>query len=124
MAHWNSLWRFETKRFIVTLDWEWEEYPDLSWDDDGEVLKRCESGEYGVYTFRVRVLCDGREVACDHLGNSIYADLREFYQEHIGLAALRRADGHNYGCYFSDMVRTAIGEARKALADLPRLRVA
>lgn len=121
---WNNLWKFETKRFVVALDWAWEDYPDLSWDETGETREKCESGEWGVYTFRIRVLLDGREIAADHLGNSIYADPVEFYREHIGIAALSRRDGRNYGCYFSDMLRQSVSDARKALIDVPRLRKA
>lgn len=123
MQHqWNTIWSFKTKRFTVTLDWEWEEDPDLSWDETGEVIAKLQSGEWGNYTFRLRVLLDGREIACDYLENSIYADPMEFYREHIGLGAKRRADGKNYGDYFSDMVRQAIGEARSTLRDAPYMR--
>lgn len=120
---WNTVWKFSTKRFVVSLDWEYEEYPDLSWDETGETQAKCESGEWGVYTFRTRVTLDGREVACDYLGNSIYADPKEFYAEHLGVRAKSRAAGVNYGCYFTDMVANAVDEARKLLADAPRLRV-
>lgn len=124
MSQWNNIWKFKTARFVVSLDWEWEDYPDISWDETGEVQEKCESGEWGVYTFRVRVLCDGREVGVDYLGNSIYADPGEFYQEHIGVRAKSRADNCNYGCYFTDMVGEAIREARKTLCNVPHLRCA
>ena len=124
MSTWNNLRTWNTAHFCVTLDWTWEDYPDLSWDDTGEVTAKLESGEYGNYTFRVRVTCDGREVAADYLGNSIYADPMEFAREHLGLAALRREHGKNYGCYFTDMMHNAISEARKALCNPPRVRCA
>ncbi len=125
MSRWNNVWKFTTARFTVSLDWEWEQYPDISWDETGETgetKEKCESGEWGVFTFRTRVTCDGREIATDYLGNSIYADPREFYTEHLGVRAKARADGKNYGCYFTDMVDSAISDARKALANPPRLR--
>lgn len=115
---WNNLKTWRTKRFTVSLDWAWEDYPDLSWDDTGEVTAKLNSGEWGNYTFRVRVLCDGREISADYLGNSIYASPEDFYREHIGI----RAQGPGVGCYFTDMIATAIGEARKALCDPPRVR--
>jgi hypothetical protein len=120
----NIIWKFNTARFSVVLFWTWEDYPDLSWDDTGETQKKCESGEWGVYTFGVEVCCDGRRVAIDYLGNSIYADPKEFYQEHFGIRKFARDNGGNYGCYFSDMVSVAIGEARKALCNAPKLRCA
>jgi hypothetical protein len=120
---WNNVWKFETARFAVSLDWEYEESPDLSWDETGETQDKIESGEWGCFTFRVRVTCDGREVGTDYLGNSIYADPKEF-RDHLGLAAKCRADGRRYGSYFSDMVGNAILETRRALCDVPRLRCA
>lgn len=120
---WNNVWEFSTARFSVSLDWEWEQSPDISWDETGETLAKLESGEWGCYTFRVLVTCDGREVGSDYLGNSIYADPAEF-RDHVGLAAKGRADGHNYGSYFTDMIGEAVGEARKALCNAPRMRCA
>lgn len=120
---WNNVWKFETARFAVSLDWQYEESPDLSWDDEGDTIAKLESGELGNFTFRVCVTCDGREVGSDYLGNSIYADPADF-RDHLGLAAKSRADGCNYGSYFTDMVSQAISEARQALCNVPRLRCA
>ena len=124
MTKWNNIRTWETTNFRVTLDWQREEYPDLSWDDSGEVIANLQSGEWGNYTFRVLVTCDGREIGSDYLGNSIYADPEQFYLEHIGIAAKSRADGQNYGCYFTDMLTGAINEARKTLRKSPRVRSA
>lgn len=124
MRDWANIKTWKTRRFTVTLDWHWEEYPDLSWDETGETIAKLESGEWGNYCFRVRVLLDGREIAADYLGNSIYADPDEFYREHIGIAAKARADGLNYGCYFTDMIAGAVADARKALANPPYVRAA
>lgn len=119
---WNNIRTWKTARFTVTLDWAWEAYPDLSWDETGEVTAKLNSGEWGNYTFRVRVACDGNEIGTDYLANSIYADPEEFYREHIGIGARAREDGRNYGCYFSAMMHSAIAEARKALCNPPRVR--
>jgi len=121
---WDNLWKFETARFKVTLDCTPDDSPDLSWDETGETQAKCESGEWVCVTFRVRVMCDGREIGCDYLGNSVYADVRDFYREHIGIKALCRRDGCNYGCYFTDMVHEAIREARKTVCSVPWLRSA
>lgn len=122
MNPWNNIRTWNTKRFTVTLDWTYEDYPDLSWDETGEVTEKLESGEYVNCTFRVRVLMDGREISADYLGNSIYANPEEFYLEHIGIAAKAREAGQNFGCYFTDMIATAVSEARSALGDVPYIR--
>lgn len=123
MSKWHNVWSFRTARFVVTLDWTYDDDADLSWDETGETQAKIESGEWGVFTFRVRVTCDGREVGCDYLGGSVYADPAEF-RDHVGLAVKCRADGRNYGSYFTDMTREAIREARKSLCNAPRLRCA
>ncbi len=110
----SRLWSFRTARFRVELGVQDETYPDLSWDETGETQTKVANGEWGCFDFRVRVLLDGREIARDAIGNSVYADPREFWEEHFGIAALRRKTGRNVGCYFSDMVRQAIADARKA----------
>lgn len=119
----NILREFTTNRFRVTLSWQWEDDQDISWDDTGEVREKLESGEWGNYTFSVHVYLDGHEVASDHLGNSIYADPNEFAREHIGLAAKSRADGCNYGAYFPDMIRQALGEARREVNRMQSVRL-
>ncbi len=124
MSDWNNVWIFGTRRFVVSLDWTWEDSPDLSWDETGETQEKCESGEWTCCMFRVRVLLDGREIGCDYLGNSVYADPREFYEEHLGVAAKARADNCNYGCYFTDMVHEAVRQARDTLRAAPRVRCA
>jgi hypothetical protein len=108
---WTTIRCFHTARFSVSLQWAWEDYPDLSWDDNGSIRADIERGKLGVYTFRVVVLCDGREVGADYLGNSVYADPADFGSEHRAGTS-----------YFSDMVTQAITEARKALCGVPRLR--
>jgi hypothetical protein len=117
----EKIWEFETARFRVVVGWDWEDSPDLSWDETGETREKLESGEWGNYCFVAKVYCDGRELAADYLGNSIYAEPGEF-RDHIGLAAKSRADGCNYGSYFKDMVDNVITEARKAICDVPRVR--
>lgn len=108
----DLVWSFDTKNFSVRLECRPEDWPDLSWDETGETQAKIESGEWGNYVFSVRVLYKGTELAADYLGNSIYADPKDF-RDHLGLAAKSRADGCNYGSYFTDMVRTAIAEARQ-----------
>lgn len=116
----DHIWRFNTARFSVILDCDWEESPDFSFDETGEVAEKCRNGTWDCVCFRVRVLLDGEEISSDYLGNSIHADVRDFAREHLGC----RPKG--YGSYFSDMVREAIGEARaeirRRVDTAPRLR--
>lgn len=121
--HWETLWTFKTRRFTVDLAFMEEDQPDLSWMDD-EDREKIRTGEWFNACFRVRLLLDGRELAADHLGNSVYANVHEFYLEHFGIRALSRKDGRAYGCYFSDMVANVIAEARKELSHPPQLRAA
>lgn len=116
-----TIWTFETAHFKVVVDCDWESDPDLSWDETGEVREKINSGEWGNYCFRARLIWNGNEIATDYLGNSIHADPAEF-RDHVGLAIKSRADNANYGSYFKDMVGTVISEGRKALENIPRLR--
>lgn len=113
---------FKTKNFRVVASIEPDQDVDTSFDETGETAAKVQSGEWEAFQTSVRVFYRGAELGADYLGGSIYADPADFFKEHIGLAAKSRADGCNYGCYFPDMVRGAISEARKALADVPRVR--
>jgi len=117
----TKIWQFNTAHFRIILDWDYDDYADMSWDETGETQDKIASGEWAAYNFQVRVMCGGREIGNSYLGGSIYADPADF-RDHIGLAIKSRADGCNYGSYFSDMVKEAIGEARKTLCSAPRLR--
>jgi hypothetical protein len=114
--------KFRTKNFTVRAMIEPDCDLDLSFDDSGEVTAALESGDMVAFQTKVAVYYHGAEIGADYLGGSIYREPREFFREHIGLAAKSRADGCNYGAYFPDMVREAISEARKHFADMPRLR--
>lgn len=76
----------QTPRFAVSLSATFEPCPDLDFDDSGETLEKVNSGEWGVYLFRVAVTHKetGLQLGTDYLGNSIYADPAEFSREHIG----------------------------------------
>ena len=115
MTHYDNIWIFKTARFAVTLDCTEETDPDLSWSEDGEVLRQLEAGLLYNLCFRVRVTLDGGEVGADYLGNSVYADPAEF-RDHFGCKP------KGYSSYFTDMVREAIAQARKNVKPAPRLR--
>lgn len=115
------MWTFKTRNFRV----EWSLSPcedlDLSWDDTGETRENLESGLWEAFDSKITVYFRGAEIGCAYLGESIYENPSDF-RDHIGINMKSRVDGRNYGSYFSDMVREAISEARKTLADMPELR--
>lgn len=118
----TEMYRFETANFIVRATVTPDHDVDVSFDDTGEVKENLSSGEWQAFETAVTVSYKGIELAADYLGGSIYADPRDFFSEHIGLAAKSRADGRNYGAYFPGMVREAIREARKVLTNMPKVR--
>lgn len=118
------MYTFQTKNFIVRAYIEPDEDLDLSWDEDGEVAEKLDTGEYEAFQTTVVVEYKGQKISADYLGGSIYANPADFFKEHIGLAAKSRADGCNYGAYFPDMVKEAIAGARAYLSDTPNLRQA
>lgn len=119
----KPMWEFKTKNFSIIASIEPDDDLDLSFDDTGEVKEKLDTGELEAFQTTVRVLYRGEEVGADYLGGSIYAEPADFFKEHLGIAAKSRADGVNYGCYFPQMVREAINEARKHFADAPRLKL-
>jgi len=103
---------FETARFKVTVTAEPEH------DDprdhfcgpyqDYEVLKGINSGRYMWFCAKATVYCDGREVATDYLGACCYSSFDDF----------------RHDAYFYALLRDACHQARRALANPPRLRAA
>lgn len=87
----TEMWRFETARFAVVWTIHGCYDLDLSWDTTGEVAEKLESGEYQAFDSEIAVYLDGREIAADYLGGSIYADPADF-RDHIGLSKRATAD--------------------------------
>ena len=110
----DVLWRFTTGEFTVVVDAIDEDYPDLSWDQTGEVREKINSGEYVVFCARARLLWNGIELATDYLGDCIYSNPKEFVNH--------RGTRGQYGSYFKVMVSNVITEGRKALCNVPKLR--
>lgn len=135
---WEEVWRFETARFIVTLEIEQQaNYVYDGDDEDGETQQQLDNGELVAFDSRVRVRLvsplakeDPIVIGVDHLGGSVYAGdgIDEFWRAHWGspasgrntlaMKAQRRVVCH----YFPDMVRGAINEARTFLRTMPVTR--
>ena len=126
----EPVWEFTTEHFRVSLEFAPSEYPDLSWADE-EQLDLIERGVYQVFDSRVVIYMDGREIAADYLGESVYKNPEEFYTAHRdhdpmnrNCSIMRRTKGDNVSIchYFPDMVRIAISEARQYLHNAPSIR--
>ncbi len=115
MTHWETMWCFHTRNFSISWQIAPEEFYQYDGDDEnGEIQRKINNGEYYAFMSRVVVLLNGTEVGADYLGGSVYATPSEF-RDHIGSQG-------KYGSYFTDMVRQAISEARKTLGNVPKLR--
>lgn len=102
----ETVWTFRTRYFSVTLCFSPCDDLDLSWDETGETREGLLSGELSAFDARVAVYYKGQMVAADYLAQCIYSGLEDFKR----------------GGYFTDMVRQACSEARRTLADRPKLR--
>lgn len=139
----QTVWKFKTKRFRVSLQIERERGYQYDGDDcDGETQAALDSGELIAFASRVIVEFEGEEIGADYLGGSIYeADNKAaFWQDHRSAdpmnrncSVMRKARGeHVVIChYFPDMVRLAIQEARETMRErieeaqsLPYIRAA
>lgn len=72
-----------------------------------EILPKIQSGELQRFCAKVSVSIDGIVLGTDYLGECIYKDLEDF--------SVVEADG-----YLSDMIETAIDEAKNNLAFLAK----
>jgi hypothetical protein len=109
----DTIYTFKTARFTVTLAVAPEEINprdcfDMNEDDYRELCEKIDSCNYVWFVARVKIECDGREVGVDYLGGCCYDNVDQF-----------RRDG-----YFHDMVRNVCRQARRAIANPPKLRAA
>lgn len=131
----QTVWTFKTARFVVAL--AIEESPGYQYDGDdenGETQAALDAGEFVAFDSAVTVSLDGREIAADYLGASVYAadDVAEFWTAHRdpdpmnrNCEAMRAARGNCSIChYFPSMVSEAIAQARDALSHIPEMRAA
>ena len=114
---------FRTAQFRVVADWTEDYDADLSFDETDETRRNLESGKWVCMLVRVRVLHSRLgEIGTDYLGSCIYTTPEAFMDHRECGAETRklRAEGSDAVCgsYFADMIREAISEARKAVADM------
>ena len=81
MTHYyEQLTQFERNGFTVIVDKTWEElHPRDCFEpsDVSEICKNIDNGRYDWFMLRIRVLFEGYEFACEHLGGCCYEDARE-----------------------------------------------
>lgn len=111
--HTETVWQFNTARFRVALEIAPEDMDpadSFQFQDDIDAVR---NGDVEWFAASVAVYLDGREVARDWLGGCAYRTIREFYTSHRV---------HRQGDYFTDMVASAVSEARRVLRAMPELR--
>jgi len=114
---WENIWQFHTANFRIDYDVTEEDDLDLSWDEDGSARAGLESGKYVAFQARVAVWYDGDIIGSDYLGGCIYEKPEDFIDH--------RGSKKQYGSYFSDMVSSAIKEARNYMCkSRPKMRCA
>lgn len=103
----ETVYTFKTARFTVTLAVA-PEYETPDWDDCEAEIEKINAGELAWFVARVKIECDGREVGVDYLGGCCYESVDQFRRDN----------------YFYAMVRSACRQARRAIANPPKLRAA
>lgn len=114
-THWKTCWQFNTQNLNVLFQvTPCRDDPANSFEFP-EDIDAVRNGDVDWFDARVVVqFRDGTELGSDYLGCCAYRNVAEFYTAH------RQSKGGNY---FPDMVREAIGEARKRLHAMGDLRL-
>lgn len=118
---------FTTRHFQVVVKAVEDDDLDLSFDDDGQVRKGLESGEFMAFGVVVTVYCQGREVGRDSLWGCIYKNTDEF-MDHRACGRQNRqwakqGKTGRCGSCFTDLIKGAIADARKTLHQVTQVRV-
>lgn len=103
----KTMWTFKTRNFKVEWRIERDAFDGSYMDAElaAECKQKIRSVEWACFTSEICVTFNGRELAVEYLGNSVYANPAEF-RDHFGMRK------NNHGSYFSDMVREAVRKAR------------
>ncbi|MEY9235380.1 hypothetical protein ABIF78_007703 [Bradyrhizobium japonicum] len=126
-----EMYRFETARFIVRAIIRNDCDMDTSWMDE-ETKANIACGLWQAFGTIVTVETkDGIKLGSDSLWGSVYENPAEFFSDHRSAdpmnrncSAMRAARGGNVRIchYFPDMIRQAVSDARKRLANMPKLK--
>jgi hypothetical protein len=118
----QTIYKFQTRRFIVEVVALPEDCLDLSWDENGETAQKIETGELCAFQVEARVSFCGEygepiKLGADHMGGCV-SESPEAFRDHFGVRPAERKLSDEHGgpvtiCrYFSSMVREAIAQAR------------
>lgn len=124
----ETIWERKTPNFRVALEAAPDDDFVLDFEDpDGSTADNLASGLWTAFQFKVAVYdADGREIGADYLGGSIYENASEFIDHRLVGRSNReyaaKGERGRCGSYFTDMLHTAIAEARKAYNE-PRARL-
>lgn len=130
------VWEFNTARFRVVLEIEAEDVDPADLFEFQDDIDAVRNGEVEWFCAVVAVYLDDKRIAWDALGGCAYSSVREFYTSHRdadpmkrNCSIMRQARGgspdakYSICHYFPSLVSQAIGEARRALASMPEMRV-
>jgi hypothetical protein len=118
----QTIYKFQTRRFIVEVIALPDDFLDLSFDETGETAQKIEDGELCAFQVEARVSFCGEygapiKLGADYLGGCIY-ETPDAFRDHFGVRPYERKLSAERGgpvtvCrYFSSMVREAIAKAR------------
>jgi hypothetical protein len=119
----ETVWAFHTARFGIYLGVCPEDMDPAGCFELDEDIEEVRNGDVAWFKARVAVFLNGKMIGADYLCGCAYADVSEFFQSHWKspddsrntLAA--KARNICSGEYFPDMVREAIADARKLMAE-------
>ena len=106
--YYDELARYERDGFDIIVEKTYEDIdPRGQFDDDDieEIIKDIDRGHLEWFMLRVRVLVEGLELSCEHLGGCLYEEPREILTD--GTA--------------EDIIDTAITDAKKQVYRLSKV---
>ena len=108
MQYYDELAQYERDGFTIIVDKTYEDIDprgQFDTDDIEEIIKDIDRGHLEWFMLRVRVLVEGLELSCEHLGGCLYEDPREILTD--GTA--------------EDIIDTAMTDAKKQVYRLSKV---
>ena len=108
MQYYDELAQYERDGFTIIVDKTYEDIDprgQFDTDDIDEIIKDIDRGHLEWFMLRVRVLVEGLELSCEHLGGCLYEDPREILTD--GTA--------------EDIIDTAMTDAKKQVYRLSKV---
>ena len=108
MQYYDELAQYERDGFTIIVDKTYEDIDprgQFDTDDIDEIIKDIDRGHLEWFMLRVRVLVEGLELSCKHLGGCLYEDPREILTD---------------GCA-EDLIDTAMTDAKKQVYRLSKV---